>query len=129
MKSFALVPFALDDPTAAALANLAGVPLPTDTIPPQQKKAMVDSAIDWIRKNNPSVDALDEPSIRALANLAGHPIGLGKMTPPAKKKALDSAVAWLRNNKDDKQAKTQDKQRYLAGGYSRVYLLYELGTG
>jgi hypothetical protein len=44
----------LDEPTVLALANLSGTPLQTGKLPTAKKAKVVLTALDWIRKSNPS---------------------------------------------------------------------------
>jgi hypothetical protein len=83
--------------TARALANLAGIPMPCGVIFVDQKRHVIEEAMNWVRSTDTRQEDLDKPSAGPI-NLAGKPLPLGKMTPATKKEALDFAVQWLRNS-------------------------------
>ena len=56
--------YEVDDPTVLALANLSGVPMPRGKIPVDQKRPVVDDALDWVRENDVKPD-VDEPTLRS----------------------------------------------------------------
>jgi hypothetical protein len=61
----------VDAPTIAALANLAGTPMPNGKLTPVQQKKAADDAINWLRNNDPNPTDVDNPTaLLALANLA-----------------------------------------------------------
>jgi hypothetical protein len=86
----------LDDPTATAIANLAGIDLPHQ-VNVDEKAKFVDEALTWLRSNDPNADDIDMPSLAALSNLAGKPLRTAENDEDRAKK-LEEVLQWLRKN-------------------------------
>merc|ERR1712151_232645 len=87
----------IDDATAEAFANLAGIEYEArpKTKKDKKKKAMKD-ALNWIRSNDPMVgDDPDDDLANALSKITGKTLP-DDMTPQAKKEFVDESMDWLR---------------------------------
>merc|ERR1712232_287632 len=87
----------VDDATAEAFANLAGIEYEArpKTKKDKKKKAMKD-ALNWIRSNDPMVgDDPDDDLANALSKITGKTLP-DDMTPQAKKEFVDESMDWLR---------------------------------
>ena len=85
--------------TTFGLTFLNPISLPKKLISVDDKKEVLDAAVDWMRHNDPTTESLDDPTIIALSNIAGVPIPK-KMTQDEKKKALEDIVDFVRNKHD-----------------------------
>ncbi len=54
-----LDPADVDDPTAQALANLAGVMMPGTNLTPDEKARVVEDSVNWLRHNDPNAEDVD----------------------------------------------------------------------
>merc|ERR1711933_75278 len=104
----------VDDETAKAFTELAGIPYEGRSLSSQEEKRNVmENALNWIRNNDPEIEA--DPRVglvNALSKLTGKPVPK-KMLQKEKKKFVEDSIAWLRNNDpgmpnavDDKTAKS-----------------------
>merc|ERR1712176_246620 len=89
----------VDDATAKAFAELAGIPYEGRVLSADEtkRKAMKD-ALEWVRNNDPKVD--EDPSrlrVSALSKITGKAMPK-KMTAEAKKKFVKDSIDWLREN-------------------------------
>jgi hypothetical protein len=53
-----------DEPVVFALANFAGISLPTGSFLPDTKKLITDDFMKWIRSSTPHAIDLDEPTLQ-----------------------------------------------------------------
>merc|ERR1712157_20947 len=90
----------VDDETAKAFTELAGIPYEGRLLSPQEEKRNVmENTLNWIRNNDPKVD--DDPKVmlvNALSKITGVQIPKKQLTPELKKKFVEDNIAWLRNN-------------------------------
>ena len=62
-----VAPAEVDEPTMNAPTNLAGVPMPQDTLSPKEaKQKAIEESLKWLRNNDPVVDDVDGPTVKAV---------------------------------------------------------------
>merc|ERR1712232_1529338 len=97
----------LDQPTAEAVTNLSGVPLPSLVTSQDAVSGPMEEAVDWLRKNDPDLKNVDEATMEAFTRLTDLPlleeqdISTPSMTPAVKKKIVHDAVNWIRTHSPD----------------------------
>ena len=110
------------------MANLAGIPVPRDALPPGQKEPVVKESLDWLRNNNPNPEDVSEPTLKSIADLAGVPMPRKSLPPDTKKQILDDSVNWLRDNKPKPKNVDDPTVRALAN-LAGVFLSHPVTDG
>merc|ERR1711862_773917 len=76
---------------------MGGKSMPAPATVRDGKKKAMDSALDWLRSNEPSLDDVDDPTLESLSNLTGMSLPKTK-SDKDKQKFAEDALDWLRNN-------------------------------